>query len=104
MLLVLVDPMGVHCPQSSELSGDVSMFCGLCVRCVLTVSGDVSGAMGRNVGVGLGTKPEVEGNGVLGKGYIPGCLNCLSMRSASPVTLSMMVVVSYSLGKSWMSS
>ena len=56
------------------------------------------------MGVGLGTKPEVEGNGVLGKGYIPGCLNCLSMRSASPVTLSIMVVVSYSSGKSWMSS
>ena len=54
--------------------------------------------------VGLGTKPEVEGNRVLGGGYIPGCLSCLSMRSASLVTLSMMVVVSYSSGKSWMSS
>ena len=56
------------------------------------------------MGVGLGTKPEVEGKGVLGGGYIPGCLSCLLMRSASPVTLSMMVVVSYHLGKSWMSS
>ena len=46
MLLVLVDPTGVHCPQGSELSGDVSMFCGLFVWCVLTVSGDVSGAIG----------------------------------------------------------
>ena len=56
------------------------------------------------MGVGLGTKLEVEGNGVLGKGYIPDCFNCLLMRSASLVTLSMMVVVSYSLGKSWTSS
>ena len=56
------------------------------------------------MGVGLGTKSEVEGKGVLGRGYIPGCLSCLSMRSASPVTLSMMVMVSYSSRKSWMSS
>ena len=57
------------------------------------------------MGVGIGTKPEVEGKGALGGGggYIPGCLSCLSMRSASPVILSMMVVVSYSSGKSWMS-
>ena len=56
------------------------------------------------MGVGLGTEPEVEGNGVLDKGYIPGCLYCLWIRSVSPVTFSMMVVVSYSSGKSWMSS
>ena len=55
------------------------------------------------MGVGFGTKPKVEGN-VLGKGYIPGCLNCLSIRSTSPVTHPMMAVVSYSSGKSWMSS
>ena len=103
MLLVLADPLEVCCPQGSELPGDVSTLCGLFVWWVLTVFDDVSSAIGRNVGVGLGTKPKVEGNGVLGKGYIPGCLNCLSMRSASPVTLSIMVVVSYSSGKSWMS-
>ena len=39
------------------------------------------------MGVGLGTKPKVEGKEVLGGGYMPGCLSCLSMRSASPVTL-----------------
>ena len=104
MLLAFIDPIGVHCPQGSELSGDVSTFCGLFVWCVLTGSGDASGTIGCSVGVGLGTKPKVEGNGVLGKGYLPGFLNCLLMRSASLVTLSMMVVVSYSLGKSWMSS
>ena len=46
MLLVHVDPMGVHCPQGSELSGGVSTFCGLFVWCVLTGSGDVSGTIG----------------------------------------------------------
>ena len=56
------------------------------------------------MGVGLGTRPEVEGKGVLGGGYIPGCLSCLLMRSASLVIHSMMVVVSFSSGKSWMSS
>ena len=54
------------------------------------------------MGVGLGTKPELEGKGFLDGGYIPGCLSCLLMRSASPVILSMMVVVSYSSRKSWM--
>ena len=57
-----------------------------------------------NVDVGLGMNPEVEGMGVLSKGYIPGHRNCLSMRSASLVTLSMIVMVSYNSGKSLMSS
>ena len=65
---------------------------------------ELAGVTGLNVDVGLGMNPEVEGTGVLGKGYIPGHRNCLSMRSASLVTLSMMVIVSYNLGKSLMSS
>ena len=60
---------------------------------------ELAGATGLNVDVGLGMNPEVEGIGVLGKGYIPGHHNCLLMRSASLVTLSMMVTVSYSSGK-----
>ena len=44
--VVLVDPMGVHCPQGSELSGDVSIFCWLCVLCVLADSSHVPGVMG----------------------------------------------------------
>ena len=40
------------------------------------------------MGVGLGTKAEVEGKGVGCNGYIPGCLICLLIRSASLVTLS----------------
>ena len=46
MLLMLVEPMGVHCPHGSELSGEVSAFCCSLVWCVLTSSGDVSGAIG----------------------------------------------------------
>ena len=36
MLVMLVEPMGVHCPQGSELSGEVSAFCCLfvCMVCV----------------------------------------------------------------------
>ena len=45
MLLVLVEPIGVHCPQGSELSGEVSAFYPF-VWCVLTGSGDASGAIG----------------------------------------------------------
>ena len=46
MLLVLVEPTGVHCPQGSELSSEVSAFCCLFVWCVLTGSGDAAGAIG----------------------------------------------------------
>ena len=46
MLATLVEPMGVHCPQGSELSGEVSVFCCPLVLCVLTGSGEVAGAIG----------------------------------------------------------
>ena len=49
---------------------------------------ELAGVTGLNVDVGLGMNPEVEGIGVLSKGYIPGHCNCLSMRSASLVTLN----------------
>ena len=65
---------------------------------------ELADVTGLNVDVGLGMNPEAEGIGVLGKGYIPGHCNCLLMRSASLVTLSMMVIVSYNSGKSFMSS
>ena len=54
--------------------------------------------------VGLGTEVDVEGKGFVGRGYIPGCQSCLSIRSASLVILSMMVLVSYNSGNSLMSS
>ena len=103
VLVTLAKPMGGCCPQGSELPGDVSALCCLSVWCVSTASGGVADAIGWNVEEGFDTKPEVEGKGVLGGGYIPGCLSCRSMRSALPVTLSMVVVVSYSSGKSLMS-
>ena len=43
---MLVEPMGVHCPQGSELSDEVSASCYLFVWFVLTGSGDASGAIG----------------------------------------------------------
>ena len=43
---MLVEPMGVHCPQGSEISGEVSAFGCPFVWCVLTVSGDAAGAIG----------------------------------------------------------
>ena len=46
MLVMLVEPMGVHCPQGSELSGEVSAFRCPFVWCVLTGSGDAAGAIG----------------------------------------------------------
>ena len=39
MLVTLVEPMGVHCPQGSELPGDISALCCLSVWCVLTAGG-----------------------------------------------------------------
>ena len=59
--------------------------------------------MGLNVDNGLGINPEVEGIGVLSKGYILGHRSSQSMRSASCVTLSMIVPVLYNSGKSLMS-
>ena len=46
MLVMLVEPMGVGCPQGSELSCEVSAFCCPFVWCVLTGSGDAAGAIG----------------------------------------------------------
>ena len=54
--------------------------------------------------VGLGVKVDVEGKGFVCRGYIPGRRSCLSIRSALPVILSMMVLVSYNSGNSLMSS
>ena len=39
------------------------------------------------MGMGLGMKAEVKGRGVVHNGYIPGCLSCLSIKSALLVTL-----------------
>ena len=54
--------------------------------------------------VGLGVKVDVEGKGFVCMGYIPGHRSCLSIKSASPVILSIMVLVSYNSGNSLMSS
>ena len=54
--------------------------------------------------VGLGMKVDVEGREFVSGGYIPSHQSCLSIRSASPVILAMMVLVSYNSGKSLMSS
>ena len=43
---MLVEPMGVRCPQGSELSGEVSAFYCQFVWCVLTGSGEGAGAIG----------------------------------------------------------
>ena len=95
------------CPQGSKLPGDVPMlssFCGwsddhgdMTVGCPL-------GGMGLNVGDGLGTKPETDGNGVDGKEYIPSLLSSLSIKSTSLVICSITAVVSYNSGKSRTSS
>ena len=53
---------------------------------------------------GLGTEVDVEGKGFVFRGYIPSHQSCLSIRSALPVILSMMVLVSYNSGNSRMSS
>ena len=46
MLVMLAESMGVHCPQGSELSGEVSAFCCLFVGCMLTASDEAAGAIG----------------------------------------------------------
>ena len=56
------------------------------------------------MGAGLGAEVDVEGERFVGWGYIPSRRSCLSIRSASPVILSIMVLVSYNSGKSLMSS
>ena len=104
VLLIVAEAVGVHCPHRSDLLGDDPTLGCWYVFWASAVCCELAGATGLNVDVGLGMNPEVEGTGVLGKGYIPGHCNCLSMRSASLVTLSMMVIVSYNLGKSLRSS
>ena len=104
VLVFVAEAVGVHCPHRSELPGDDPMLCCWYVFWASAECCELAGATGFNVDVGLGTNPEVEGMGVLHRGYIPGHCNCLSMRSASLVTLSMMVIVSYNSGKSLMSS
>ena len=95
------------CPQGSELPGDVPMLSSFCGwsddRGDMTV-GCPLGGMGLNVGDGLGTKPETDGNGVDGKGYIPGLLSCFSIKSTSLMIHSITAVVSYNFRKSQTSS
>ena len=95
------------CPQGSELPGDVPMLSSFCGwsddRGDVTV-GCPLGGMGLNVEDGLGTKPDTDGNGVSGKGYIPGLLSCLSIKSISLVIRSIIAVVSYNSGNSRTSS
>ena len=93
---VLVELVGVCCPQGSELWGEDSVFVSGVVTCC--------GEIGANVEVGLGTKVDVVGKEFVCRGYIPGRQSCLLIRSASPVILSMMVLVSYNSGNSLMSS
>ena len=62
------------------------------------------GEIGSNVDVGLGVKVDVEGKGFVCMGYIPGHCSCLSIKSALPVILSIMVLVLYKSGNSLMSS
>ena len=90
------DCCGVACPQGSELPGDDSaVLFGL--RCIFAgCCGDVE--IGLNAEVGLCTKFDLEGAGFEGEGYIPCRCNCHSIKSASPVTHSIIVVVSYSSG------
>ena len=71
------------------------LFC-VCCAC--------AGEIGLNVDVGLGMKLNVEGTGFEGKGYIPCHCSCHSIKSASLVTHSIIVAVSYNSGKVLMSS
>ena len=97
----------MSCPQDGELPDDVPMLLSFCGwpddRGDVTV-GCSLGGMGLNVGDGLWTKPETDGNGVGGKGYIPGLLSCLSIKSISLVIPSITAVVSYNSGNSRTSS
>ena len=91
------------CPQGSELPGDVPMllsFCGWSDDHSDVTVGFPLGGMGLNVGDGLGTNPETDGNGVDGKRYIPSLLSCLSIKSTSLVIHSITAVVWYNSGKS----
>ena len=46
MLVMLAKSGGVHCPQGSEFSGEVSAFCCLFVWCTLTACGDAADVIG----------------------------------------------------------
>ena len=70
MFIVLFESEVFHCPLGSKLSGEDSAFCCLCVCCELIGYGD-AGTIGSNVGVGLGTKAEVEGKGLYVMGTYP---------------------------------
>ena len=64
--------VGVPYPHGIELPGKDSWLCG--VQCGLAFSvagGGAAGMIGQNVELGLGIKPEVNGRGVCGSGYIP---------------------------------
>ena len=104
VLVFVAEAVGVHCSHRSELPGDDPMLCCWYVFWASAECCELVGVTGLNVNVGLGTNPEVEGAEVLHRGYIPGHRKCLTMRSVSLVTLSMMVIVSYKVGKSLMSS
>ena len=80
----LVDAAGVLCPQGSELCGKEFLL------------------LSEDVGWGL-VLGVVWGRSVCW-GYIPGHLSCHSIKSASVVTLSIIVLVSYNSGKSLMIS
>ena len=60
--------------------------------------------IGQNIEPGLGIKPEVDGRGVCGSGYIPLLSSCFSIRSALLVILSMTAGISNSSWESWMTS
>ena len=85
------DCCGVACPQGSELPGDDSAV-SVVLMCVSAgCSGDVG--IGLNA-VGLSAKFSMAGAGFECKGYIPCQRSCHSIRSASPVTHSIIAVVS----------
>ena len=83
VLVLFTTVIGMHCPQGSELAGEDPMLCFSCMFWASAVCCEMAGVTGLNVDVGLGMNPEVEGIGVLSKGYIPRHRSCLSMRSAS---------------------
>ena len=74
------------------------------VHAVFWSSVNCCGELGSKMDVGLGVEVDVEGEGFVGRGHIPSHWSCLSIRSASPVIISIMVLVSCNSGKSLMSS
>ena len=76
---LLVEFVGVHCPQGSGLWNKDSVF-WFVVFGVVTCCGEV------------GSNVDGEGNEFVCRGYIPGRRSCLLITSASPVILPMMVL------------